>query len=95
MVALASKLALGVERRPGATAELREPGAFAERVGRLFFDAHGAPAGLADLVGSERICGGTNFAGWDQPTELPEAAVVAQRNNACRALFGSHAIAFS
>jgi len=95
LAALAPKLAMGVERRPGAAAELRETGAFTARLGRLFFDAHGAPGGLADLVGTERICGGTNFAGWDQPTELPGAAVTAQRDAASRALFGSHSTVFN
>ncbi len=95
LAALAPKVAMGVERRPGASDSLREPGAFTERLGRLFFDAHGAPAGLPDLVGTERICGGTNFAGWDQPTELPTPDISAQRDAASRALFGSHSTVFA
>lgn len=59
--------------RPWAGPELRRPGAVDEALSRLWWDAHvGGPASLGVLVatmGTGRLVGGTNFAGWDQTAD--------------------------
>jgi aminocarboxymuconate-semialdehyde decarboxylase len=59
--------------RPWAGPELRRPGAVDEALSRLWWDAHvGGPASLGVLVatmGTDRLVGGTNFAGWDQTAD--------------------------
>jgi len=88
LVALAPKLRRAAERRPGTVTALAEPGAFDDRLRRLWFDGHGAPDGLRGLTGDDRICGGTNFAGWDQPDSLPAPDLVTERDAASIALLG-------
>ncbi len=88
VAALAPKLARAAAVRPGSVRALAEPGAFDERLRRLWFDGHGAPDGLDALVGAERICGGTNFAGWDQPGSLPDADLIAAHDEASVSLLG-------
>ena len=57
----------------GGPAELRREGAVDELLARLWWDAHvGGPDALAVLVaaqGTDRLVGGTNFAGWDQTAD--------------------------
>ena len=59
--------------RPWASPELRREGAVDELLARLWWDAHvGGPDALAVLVaaqGTDRLVGGTNFAGWDQTAD--------------------------
>ena len=54
----------------------RQPAAFAEGLGRLWFDAHmedGAARDLLiDIVGTDRMVFGTNFGGWDTPPEADD-----------------------
>jgi aminocarboxymuconate-semialdehyde decarboxylase len=56
--------------RPWAAPHLRAEGAVDSLLARLWWDAHvGGPRALAVLVatwGTDRLVGGTNFAGWDQ-----------------------------
>jgi len=67
---LAERLAHATATRPWGPAALREPGALDAQLRRLWWDAHvGGPRALAALtatVGTDRLVGGTNFAGWDQ-----------------------------
>jgi aminocarboxymuconate-semialdehyde decarboxylase len=49
---------------------------FAASLGRLWFDSHIEPGAARDLVvetvGADRMVYGTNFGGWDTPTETDE-----------------------
>ncbi len=67
---LAERMEHAARTRPWGPDALAPPGAVAERLGRLWWDAHvGGPRALASLVatmGTERIVAGTNLAGWDQ-----------------------------
>lgn len=66
---LAERIEHAARTRRWAPPELHEPGAVADRLRRLWWDAHvGGPRALAALVaafGSGRIVAGTNLAGWD------------------------------
>lgn len=67
---LAERLEHAARTRPWGSEALRPPGAVAERLGRLWWDAHvGGPRALRALVdafGTRRLVAGTNLAGWDQ-----------------------------
>lgn len=67
---LAERMEHAARTRPWGPTALRGAGAVAERLGRLWWDAHvGGPRALSMLVatmGTERIVAGTNLAGWDQ-----------------------------
>lgn len=66
---LAERIEHAARTRPWAPPHLAAEGAVAERLGRIWWDAHvGGPAALAALraaFGTERLVGGTNLAGWD------------------------------
>jgi len=68
---LMGRMAKGARKRPWSPAELRPPGAFEERLRRLWFDVHVDHPQVLDLlaaaVGREHLVYGTNFAGWDAP----------------------------
>jgi len=68
--ALIGRLEAACTKRPWAPEHLRQPEAFRQSLRRLWFDAHVHDARVADLVvelvGTERLVLGTNFAGWDQ-----------------------------
>lgn len=57
---------------------LREPGAYAAQLRRLWFDVHVADARavalLADVVGEDHLLMGTNFGGWDTGGDESEVA---------------------
>ena len=80
LVALIGKLRRVAETRPWVSEELRAPGALDQRLGMLWYDAHVSDpevlAALGATVGTDRLVGGTNFAGWDQPTRLPQPDMV-------------------
>ena len=67
---LAERLEHAARTRPWASEQLRDEGAVADRLARLWWDAHvGGPRALhalLDTFGSERVVAGTNLAGWDQ-----------------------------
>ncbi len=67
---LAERMEHAARTRPWADDALAEPGSVAQRLGRLWWDAHvGGPRALAALLatfGPERLVAGTNLAGWDQ-----------------------------
>lgn len=90
LVAVIGKLRRAAATRPWSPEALRAPGAFDGRLRRLWFDAHVSDAGvlalLESIVGPDRVVGGTNFAGWDQPTALPAAEVVARLDANARRL---------
>jgi aminocarboxymuconate-semialdehyde decarboxylase len=68
---LRGRFAEAARKRPWASDALREPGAFEQRLRRLWFDNHvHDPRShdlLVEVVGHDRLVLGTNFAGWDQP----------------------------
>ena len=67
---LAERMEHAARTRPWGPEALAPPGAVAERLGRLWWDAHvGGPQALAAFLaamGSDRVVAGTNLAGWDQ-----------------------------
>lgn len=75
--------------RPWTPEHLRDPDAISERMCRLWYDAHVGSEStlylLGGLVGRDRLVGGTNFAGWDQPA-VPDWPERFDRN--ARALLG-------
>ena len=90
LIALIGKLRRVAESRPWVPEALREPGALDHRLRRLWYDAHVSDAGvlgvLRAVVGESRVVGGTNFAGWDQPAELPAPLEVDQLDANARRL---------
>jgi aminocarboxymuconate-semialdehyde decarboxylase len=79
--------------RPWAPPELRAEGAIDELLSRLWWDAHvGGPTALGSLVaalGTDRLVGGTNFAGWDETADPAFGDHGLRRtldDNACRLL---------
>jgi aminocarboxymuconate-semialdehyde decarboxylase len=67
---LAERMEHAARTRPWGPPELADAGAVAERLRRIWWDAHvGGPTALAALLatfGSDRIVAGTNLGGWDQ-----------------------------
>ncbi len=59
------------QKRTWAPDHLKRDGAFAEQLGRIWYDVHMHDDRALDLlverVGTERLVYGTNFAGWDAP----------------------------
>ena len=78
LVALVGKIR-SLVGRPWIPEHLRSAAAIDERLTRLYFDAHVSDASvlstLEALAGPGQLVGGTNFAGWDQPGELPPVDV--------------------
>ncbi|MEC7765124.1 MAG: amidohydrolase family protein [Pseudomonadota bacterium] len=74
---MAGRLSLASRKRPWASDALKQDGGFEERVAKIWFDNHVHSADalslLTNMVGTDRIVHGTNFAGWDQPNydEVP------------------------
>lgn len=71
-----AKLRKLAERRPSMPEWIREPGAFADAFGRLWFDCHVTGdaefAFAVDQLGTDRLVFGTNFGGWDSPKDPSE-----------------------
>lgn len=67
---LAERMEHAARTRPWGPEALAPSGAVAERLGRLWWDAHvGGPTALAALLaafGPDHVVAGTNLAGWDQ-----------------------------
>ena len=67
---LAERMEHAARTRPWGPEALAPPGAVAERLRRLWWDAHvGGPSALAALLaafGPDHVVAGTNLAGWDQ-----------------------------
>ena len=66
-------------KRPWVPEHLREPGAFAAQMQRIWYDVHmhddKALALLVERVGTGRLIYGTNFAGWDAPKTFVAPAI--------------------
>jgi aminocarboxymuconate-semialdehyde decarboxylase len=58
---------------------LRADGAFEESLQRIWYDTHvhdhRSLGLLIEVVGTERLVMGTNFAGWDQPGDARHEAI--------------------
>lgn len=93
LVGVIGKLRQVAARRPWVPEALREPGALEARLRRLWYDAHvsdpGVLALLESVVGGDRTVGGTNLAGWDQPSRLPDPSAVARLDANAEALLGT------
>jgi aminocarboxymuconate-semialdehyde decarboxylase len=67
---MAGRLAQAAIKRPWASAAHKKDGAFESLLSRLWFDTHvsdeRALSLLKQVVGTDRLVFGTNFAGWDQ-----------------------------
>jgi len=89
---LAGRFSQAAHKRPWSKGALREPGAFEARLQRLWFDNHVHDARSLELlervVGRERLVLGTNFAGWDQPSDGEALAAPAWLADNARRLFG-------
>lgn len=70
---LLERMAHVATTRPGIDPAATVAGAVAALVGRIWWDAHvGGPRALAALVeavGTDRLVGGTNLAGWDETAD--------------------------
>ncbi len=70
---LAERMEHAARTRPWAEGALAAPGAVAQRLRRIWWDAHvGGPRALAALLaafGPDRLVAGTNLAGWDQSSD--------------------------
>jgi aminocarboxymuconate-semialdehyde decarboxylase len=88
---LMGRFGRAADKRAWASETLRREG-FTAMLSRLWFDTHLhsdiALAGLAEVVGTERLVYGTNFAGWDAdgPGEFPHVDPVVLSDNASRLL---------
>lgn len=88
---LMGRFGRAAEKRAWATEALRREG-FSAMLSRLWFDTHLhsdiALAGLAEVVGTDRLVYGTNFAGWDAdgPGEFPQLDPALLSGNAARLL---------
>jgi len=98
---LAARFARAAQKRAWASDRLRNEG-FQHFLSQLWFDTHmhspSAQAGLADLVGTERLVYGTNFAGWDAqtPTEdkpFPDVDLAGNTRRLLRLAEAPHAAA--
>lgn len=70
---VAERMEHAARSRPWASAGLGDDGAVADRLARMWWDAHvGGPRALAALVaafGTDRLVAGTNLAGWDETAD--------------------------
>ncbi|HEY2863236.1 MAG TPA: amidohydrolase family protein [Casimicrobiaceae bacterium] len=76
---MVGRLAQAAMKRPWASAAHKKDGAFEALLSRLWFDTHMSDQRALDLlrqvVGTERLVFGTNFAGWDQSGGGPHGPV--------------------
>lgn len=76
LVAVIGKLRRAATSRPWADDDLRQPGEVETRLRSIYYDAHVSDPTvlgvLEQLVGTDRVVGGTNFAGWDQPSAVSD-----------------------
>ena len=65
-------------KRPWSPAWLREPGVFEKLLRMLWFDTNVGDARsldlLVDVIGTDHLVRGTNFAGWDQQDSIKKGA---------------------
>ena len=79
-------MAMAAQKRPWASAELRQDGAFDALLHKLWFDIHVHAEDSLDLlkkhVNNEHLVFGTNFAGWDQQQHNVRTEAMAYTANA-------------
>lgn len=76
---LAGRVQQAALKRPWAPEWVRQEGSFDRFLRKLWLDTHlpdeRSLAVLIDLVGTDRLVFGTNFAGWDQPAHIEVAEI--------------------
>lgn len=87
------RLEHAAHKRAWAPDHLKPEGAFADQLGRLWYDIHmhddRAVELLVERVGTGRLVYGTNFAGWDAPEKfVPPSVEAPLADNARRLLRG-------
>lgn len=91
---LAGRMRQAGMKRPWAEDWLKEDGAFERELARLWFDTNvGDPRSLAflvEVVGTDHLVMGTNFAGWDQQSSVKKGADIAGLSDNARRLLGRH-----
>jgi aminocarboxymuconate-semialdehyde decarboxylase len=96
---LAGRMTQAGKKRPWAPAWLKEEGAFEVAVRQLWFDTNvGDPRSLdllAQVVGTERLVLGTNFAGWDQQGSIKKGLMLPGLADNARRLLRAHRFAKS
>lgn len=94
VASLIGRLNQACVKRAWMPEELRHDGAFEETLSRLWFDTHVHDARvlafIADIIGTERLVLGTNFAGWDQHAICAHESKAAAYGNNARSLLHVH-----
>ncbi len=76
---VAGRMSQATRKRAWSPDFLRGDGAFEESLKRIWYDTHvhdhRSLALLIEVVGTERLVMGTNFAGWDQPGDARHEAI--------------------
>jgi aminocarboxymuconate-semialdehyde decarboxylase len=79
-------------KRPWADDWLKEDGAFERELARLWFDTNVGDsrslAFLVEIMGTDHLVMGTNFAGWDQQTSVKKGADIPGLADNARRLLG-------
>lgn len=90
---LAGRMRQAALKRPWAPEWLREPGAFEKYLRMLWFDTNVGDERslelLVDVVGTEHLVMGTNFAGWDQQDSIKKGADLPMLADNARRLLAS------
>ena len=92
---LAGRMRQAAQKRPWSPDWLREPGAFDDALRMLWFDTNVGDARslalLVDVIGTDHLVMGTNFAGWDQQDSMKKGADLPMlADNARRLLASNH-----
>jgi len=92
---LAGRMRQAGVKRPWAEDWLKEEGAFDRELGRLWFDTNVGDsrslAFLVEVMGTDHLVMGTNFAGWDQQTSVKKGADIPGLADNARRLLGRQA----
>lgn len=90
---LAGRMRQAAIKRPWSPDWLREPGAFEGELRKLWFDTNVGDerslALLVDVVGTDHLVMGTNFAGWDQQDSMKKGADLPMLADNARRLLAS------
>ena len=91
---LAGRMRQAALKRPWSPEWLREPGAFEKHLRMLWFDTNVGDSRsldlLVDVVGTDRLVMGTNFAGWDQQDSVKKGADLPMLADNARRLLASN-----
>ena len=92
---LAGRMRQAALKRPWSPDWLREPGAFEKFLRMLWFDTNVGDARsldlLVDVIGTDHLVMGTNFAGWDQQDSIKKGADLPMLADNARRLLASDA----